>query len=895
MPVFRFRHLVMLKFPVVLLSGCALALATLPAHACGGRLHMEVGPSGVYQLGYAEAIAAQPALAGCPLPRLALSTHGTEVPLRVLDSDGDGRFGPGDSLEWIGLRLHGAQTWNDPHSRVNVYELGASDGTHARMQEHHAGTQGNAAEASLSRHLHLEDDSMMIRLKTEQVHAGEQPDLWYWAKLTMIDPAPFETHFDLPGLRAAHPPLSLRLGFRGWSSVLPHKGYAQPPDHRVVVTLNGRQVATLDWSGDSHVERDLTLPAGSLRARDNRLALQVPARLPPWSKDTPIVDVVMFDYLDVDYPLGRDDDGQAPFRIGVAGAPRTDATDAPLLFGSDGVLYVPDSRNGHAAYATAPAGTRMFPLDARHDALAPGGLRAIHDGIDLRHPAQGYDYIIVAHPTLLAATQPLAEFHRRHGHEVRLVDVDDVYDQFNHGIVDPRAIRDFLHYAYQHWPAPHPHDVLLVGDASFDLSDHQRDQRYYAKWTDRELLFPGQFGTIPGTPYAQDDVAPAARNLIPTFQYYGAEGQSASDNGFIDFGKDGKPALAIGRFPVIHPDEVKAIVDKTIAYVEHPRIGAWRQSAMFITDDNPGFQSASDKLAAEAGDFGFSAERIYPQSNDKDNHLHQQAIRQGLDDGQLLVHFLGHGGRYIWRTGPPDPSKNHDLFTLDDVAALKNAGRLPLVLSMTCYSAPFDNPTEDSIGERFLREPHNGAVAVFAASWRNAPDPSFSHDLLHDLLQPGVAIGDAILAAKRSARNRDMVEMYNLLGDPALMLQRPREQLRIAQVGDRWGQRVAIEVPGVERFHGTLRVEWLDAKQNLLESRDYRIDDPRLLLPPAPAKAHDVRVYALDPSRSTDALGGLTLQTPTVTQPWWRRWHWPVSPKPLPPAKDRIFGSNFGG
>ncbi|MCB1579078.1 MAG: hypothetical protein KDI81_17550, partial [Xanthomonadales bacterium] len=61
--------------------------------------------------------------------------------------------------------------------------------------------------------------------------------------------------------------------------------------------------------------------------------------------------------------------------------------------------------------------------------------------------------------------------------------------------------------------------------------------------------------------------------------------------------------------------------------------------------------------------------------------------------------------------------KNHDLFTLDDVSELKNGGRLPMVLSMTCYSAPFDNPTEDSIGERFLREAGKGAVAVFAASW----------------------------------------------------------------------------------------------------------------------------------------------------------------------------------
>ncbi len=80
------------------------------------------------------------------------------------------------------------------------------------------------------------------------------------------------------------------------------------------------------------------------------------------------------------------------------------------------------------------------------------------------------------------------------------------------------------------------------------------------------------------------------------------------------------------------------------------------------------------------------------------------------------MRFIGHGGRYIWRTGPLNLRKNHDLFTLDDVSHLKNGANLPMILSMTCYSAPFDNPTEDSIGERFLREADRGAIAVFAAS-----------------------------------------------------------------------------------------------------------------------------------------------------------------------------------
>lgn len=881
----------MLKAPLLLLGGLALASLASFAHACGGRLHIETGPTGVYRLGYADAVAAQPALADCAFDELLLRNRGEAVPLRVLD-DGDGRFGPGDGIEWIGLELRGEQSRANPYSRNNVYELGAAPGSHPRFDARTPDTDVPAAPAGMSRELHLENDQMMIRLKTSQVPKGELPDLWYWSKLTMVDPQPFETRFDLPGLAATHAPVSLRLAFRGWSRAPTQKDHDKPADHRVQVELNGLRIGGLEWDGEAHEVRTLQLPPGTLRAHDNRLTLSVPSRPLPWAPDMPVVDVVMFDYLELDYPLERAA-GDLPFRTERAGAPRVANGSAPELFGSDGILYQPVLHAGEAHYAAVTAGTRLFPLDPAQGPLTPVNLRAIADATDWRQPAQGYDYVIVAHPDLLDAVRPLVDFHDARGHRVALVNVDDIYDQFNHGITDPRAIRDFLAHGAAHWPAPALRYVLLVGDASFDLSDQRRDQKYYAKWADRELLMPGHFGTIPGTPYAERDIAPAARNLIPTFQYFSAEGQSASDNGFVDFGEDGAPALAIGRWPVIHPDEVKAIVDKTIAYVERPRFGAWRQSAMFITDDNPSFQTASDKLAEEVGGFGFNTARIYPRASDADNQAHQQAIQRGLDEGQLLVHFLGHGGRYIWRTGPPDLNKNHDLFTLDDVAGLSNAGRLPMVLSMTCYTAPFDNPTEDSIGERFLREPDNGAVAVFAASWRNWPDAKFSSELIADLLRPGVAIGDAILAAKRASKNRDMIEMYNLLGDPALVLQRPREQLRMARVDDRWSPRVAIAVPDAARFHGDLRVEWLDAKQNVLERHDYRIDTPSLTLPRAPAGATEVRAYALDPARSHDAIGGLKLEPLAATAPWWRRIRLPVRAKPMPPADDRIFGTYF--
>ena len=58
------------------------------------------------------------------------------------------------------------------------------------------------------------------------------------------------------------------------------------------------------------------------------------------------------------------------------------------------------------------------------------------------------DYVMVAHERLKKALEPLADFHRRRGLKVAVVDIQDVYDEFNHGILHPRALKDFLSYAY---------------------------------------------------------------------------------------------------------------------------------------------------------------------------------------------------------------------------------------------------------------------------------------------------------------------------------------------------------------------------------------------------------------------------------------------------------------
>lgn len=352
--------------------------------------------------------------------------------------------------------------------------------------------------------------------------------------------------------------------------------------------------------------------------------------------------------------------------------------------------------------------------------------------------------------------------------------------------------------------------------------------------------------------FVQDDIGGA--------QY----GHAASDTWFAEVdGDDFYPDVAIGRFPVTEPSEVAAIVKKTIHYMERPEVGPWRRSMLWITNDESHFQASSDTLAATLTTAGFAAHKIYPQMQDVDNAQHQERLRSAFDEGQLLVHFYGHGGRYIWRTGPPDLRKNHDLFTLADLDRLAPTGRLPIVLSMTCYSAPFDHPTADSIGEKFLRLPDRGAIAVFAASWRNSPSINFNQVVVQELAKPGT-IGEAIMRAKRLEKDRLLVETYNLLGDPAVPLALPQLPVTLTLENHNANSAMVTAEVGAQAVPSRALIEWLDQAGEVVHHQEVAVPQFHFTAtyngsPERFSAVRAVRAYVWNSEANVDGAGGVAV------------------------------------
>jgi hypothetical protein len=331
-------------------------------------------------------------------------------------------------------------------------------------------------------------------------------------------------------------------------------------------------------------------------------------------------------------------------------------------------------------------------------------------------------------------------------------------------------------------------------------------------------------------------------------------------------GDDYLPDLAIGRFPVSDPDDVVAIVNKTINYHQQSEVGPWRRNVLWITNEQVGLQQVSDILDSTLAESGFASAKVYPAKQEQDNSEHQAALQKDFNNGQLLVHFLGHGGRYVWRTGPPDPRKNHDLFTLDHLEQLTPTNRLPFVMSMTCYSAPFDHPTADSIGEKFLRMPDRGAIGILAASWRNSPGLRFSKAMLNELTQPGT-MGEAVMHAKQNQTNRLFIETYNLLGDPATRLALPSHKIKLKTMQRRDYLKVKGQVVDAT-FDGQVIIEWQDSHGALINSQQSKLHRGKFELEidrDPEREIANISVYAWNPEQGIDAMGGVRLEMHQVS------------------------------
>ncbi len=845
------------------LAVCCVASSSVSSaetHQSTWAAKILVEHTGIYQLTFDDLAAAGVLTGPVPSAELRLTNRGAVVPIRCADQ-GDGELGPGDAIEFVGHAIRGERSYLYPYSRHNTYVLDGSGGG-VEYLELKPVPAASAGPLPLSVTLHHEEERIRLRLRNEE----RSP--WFLHKLRPGKSGHFSWEFPVANGWRAGAPARVAVLLRGVSEAA--RALPDVKDHQIVIGLNGTTIGYAEWDGqvdflfEENVPDDLFQPSG------NELTVRVVDRTEIVDdKERLLVDVAVIDWIELEFAHRGVLD--SPGAYSVEGADQG-VVELPTV-GGGAVAATDDGRWLDARGLEGADGTADFVVDAgatslvfaTHESVRAPDRIVVDRPSSLRMAANAAEYIMIVHRTLRDAIQPLAEYHRANGLKTVIVDIEDVYDEFNHGILHPRAIRSFVQHAYSEWQEPRLRFVLLVGDASWDLRNPDAIDTNYADMVFAPTRRHASFPRIPITPY-ESHSDENHRNLIPTWNAMTYDGYAASDSWFACLDDDDYlPDLAIGRIPVVTPEEVEAVVDKTLAYARSSSPGPWLRSLLLITNESIGFQRSSDRLARELVAEGFRSAKIYPQASEEDNALNTQRILDEWNEGKWAVSFLGHGGRFIWRTGPPDYRKNHDLFTLDDLDKLEPTTDLPIVLALTCYSAPFDHPNADSIGEKLLRMPERGAVAVFAASWRNSPSSTMGQIVLEELNLSGTTVGEAVLRAKRKIRNRTLVEQYNLLGDPALPVRQPRQEARVEVVERAGALRAEGLVLSVADFSGMVRVEWLDEDGAALQVDELTVDRPAFATqyavdPSLDKRPSAVTVFAWDDTNGVAASGHAVIE-----------------------------------
>lgn len=807
------------------------------------RVKIIVDRKGIYQVTGRDLQDARVDISAIDPAAFRLSNKGRDVAF-FLTGGQDNSFDPDDYLEFWGERNEKTflaqypDQYADPFSDENVYWLDWGGSGGLRMVEENGSlittTQVNPS-LFYSATVHVEEDRQFMRLgegSPEQL--SYQRDLWFFdagVKAVGKKEYPFQLLYPYePSFR----PVYVTVMFSGLSF-----GY-----HDVMVWLNNGFVGASppnSWYSQDTARisnrSNSSLRPGDLQHGENVLEVQLP------SLSSSSTDIVLLNWFEVTYDrYFRAHHNEIEFtRPALVLYPGTDLFqfDIDNFRRPDVEIYkkgiskivnfridvetINDTNlykisfqdnvpSGDIEYVALTPDRKKKPLriekDLPFDPEAP--FRTLKDA------SNAAEYVIITHSRFYENGLELRDYRRGQGVATELIDVQDVYDEFNYGIKSPLAIQEFLRYAFFNWQrTPRLKYVLLLGDAN---------SNYKSK-------------------------SATAMDFVPTFFYQTQEfGAAATDYPYaLISGNDEIPDLFVGRIPVNTNNEVNISVAKIKEFEQTAPVNAWRNRALFIAgkDDgtyelqnpaNPAFRTQNTRIIEAILPRYISGNRLNsvkdPNLPFDPNFGSSSDLRDYFDEGMFWVNFMGHGGGGIWA--------DEGLMQLPDVDRLNNKGMYPFVTSMTCFTGGFENPARPGLAEKLLLAPDKGAIGVLGSSGLGYLHNDFSMlwYIGQFLFDRSMSVGEMttigrILYWNSQGRygnvpgqstpgfegvKREMVYQYNLLGDPYLKLHYAPSALGVEphtvtpQRGDTL--QVAISTP---LFAADGYLELADGKFNLVD------------------------------------------------------------------------------
>ena len=703
---------------------------------------------------------------------LELSDEHGQIPIHF-EGENDGSFDNGDFFEFFGDRHYGKTAYYDDYTAENIYTLGIKDGYGARMVVENGGLINSNPMQYILADAYEETMHFEQQLVSDKLGMGwssgnpnyYREDVWFWKKINApnLEIVPIELQYPIDSvIRKA----GAKIGMHGltYKENLGQGEY----DHEAAIRLNQAMVNTHSWRGQTEKVFYNQDPISNsfLRHGTNNVYISLSGNTESGDREQ-----VLLDYIEVTYwrqyktdqdfmkfskPKDRPN-GLIQFELEGFSSPNVSVykigsskfTSMQIEpFHVDGAapwtVSLQDSVSSQAIrYYAVEEGSKKVPKRMR-----------LRLPSDLHNPMQAANVIVITPHEFIESegTLLLSDIWQAEGHVVKIVDLQNIYDEFNSGIVSAQAIKDFLKYAYNNWSEPQLSHVMLLGEGIADTRDNSPSRMY---------------------------------NVIPVKKVWTYKhGATASDTWYgCIVGEDTVSDITIARICVWTPQQIMDYALKAQSYRDNLLTNRlWNSHLTFtsggkINDPDDIFAQQSERIRRRFVPQDYRVKRVYTSAQTVSQSYFGGTfdLKDAINSGTQFVQFMGHGGGRVWA--------DYNLFNFNDVATLNNQ-TYPVFLSLACYASAFDTNGANSISEALVNTPNKGGIVALGFTglgylyqdedWGLAfNEAAFSHDFEN--------LGDAYLYAlarfssitNSTAARMAMTDGSAYLGDPLIRLNKP--------------------------------------------------------------------------------------------------------------------------
>lgn len=390
---------------------------------------------------------------------------------------------------------------------------------------------------------------------------------------------------------------------------------------------------------------------------------------------------------------------------------------------------------------------------------------------------QDVDYIIVTPNNLVSQAERLAQINRaQYGLTVKVLTLNEIYNEFSSGNQDVGAIRNMVRYVYHNASSAENRlkYLCLFGDASFDYKDR----------------LPNNTNVVPSW-YSYESFS--LSNSFVSDDFYGM--MDSNEGNMLN---SDKLDIAVGRILVEDLQQAKEMVDKIETYYKPSSYGSWRNNFIVISDDVDEdwegiLQETSNEIADQVTQNKPFLNPIkifsdaYQQQSSSSGDTYPDvniAIKNAVEVGALVVNYFGHGGE--------DGLANERIFDKNDSQEIKNTCKYNCFVTVTCEYTKFDDPTRPTAGEYVYWNTEGGAIGLITTTRQIfvSVGISFNLELNQHLFAYGTneypSMAEALRLTKTSTSISGISQRHLVffIGDPAMKLAFPKPSVNLTHIND---------------------------------------------------------------------------------------------------------------